>query len=171
MNGSADPRRIMAQLQAFSLESDRYVERVASKNGLHRTDLNALGYLSGSDRSGLKMTPGKLGEALHLSSPATTALVDRLSKAGHVNRSRSDSDRRQVEVSMTDHAREVGKGLFSPLGQHVGQALAKYSEEELAFISGFLADMTQATAAAKDSLKAPAPLPVLNEAPAPVEGL
>ena len=92
---------LFAAMREFTLESDRYVERVASLHGLHRTDLNALGFLIRPGREANSMTPGKLGEALNLSSPATTALVDRLERSGHVNRQRGQTDRRQVQLAMT----------------------------------------------------------------------
>ncbi|MGA7205481.1 MAG: MarR family transcriptional regulator [Specibacter sp.] len=147
--------RLLASMREFSLESDRYVERVASLHGLHRTDLNALGYLVRPDLADNAMTPGKLGDALHLSSPATTALVDRLERAGHVNRQRSETDRRQVQLAMTDHARSVGRELFAPLAAHMSTALVNYSPDELAVVQRFLAEMTEATVAAKNSLAEP----------------
>lgn len=97
------------------------------------------------------MTPGKLGEALNLSSPATTALVDRLERSGHVNRERSQTDRRQVELAMTGHARSVGRALFGPLASHLGAALEGYTAEELELVTRFLEDMTAATTAARDA--------------------
>lgn len=153
MDQSISRWQLMASMREFSLESDRYVERVAALHGLHRTDLNALGYLVGQDMAGRSMTPGRLGDALNLSSPATTALVDRLSKQGHVQRQRSEQDRRQVEVSMTDHARQVGRELFTPLSGHLTAALEGYTPEELTLLNRFLKEMTAATAEAKDSLK------------------
>lgn len=154
MNQSISRWQLMASMRAFTLESDRYVEQVAGLHGLHRTDLNALGYLVGQDFVGGSMTAGRLGEALNLSSPATTALVDRLSKQGHVQRHRSDVDRRQVEVSMTEHARQVGRELFTPLSSHLSAAMENYSLEELQLLDRFLKDMTAATTDAKDSLRA-----------------
>ncbi|PYI67611.1 MarR family transcriptional regulator [Arthrobacter livingstonensis] len=120
-------------------------------HGLHRTDLNALGLLVRPDAAGHAMTPGKLGEALNLSSPATTALVDRLERSGHVNRERSQTDRRQVELAMTGQARSVGRALFGPLAVHLGAALEGYTDVELELVTRFLEDMTAATAAARDA--------------------
>lgn len=143
---------LLVAMREFSLESDRYVERIASLHGLHRTDLNALGYLVRPDPSENPMTPGKLGGALNLSSPATTALLDRLERAGHVNRKRSESDRREVQLIMTEHARDVGRELFTPLAAHMSESLEKYTTEELELVQKFLCDMTESTASARSSL-------------------
>ncbi|MHA7306207.1 MarR family winged helix-turn-helix transcriptional regulator [Arthrobacter sp. TMN-49] len=142
-------------MREFTLESDRYVERVASLHGLHRTDLNALGFLVRPSREGKTMTPGKLGEALNLSSPATTALVDRLERSGHVVRQRDQADRRQIQLAMTEHARNVGRTLFLPLAMELSGAVENYTPEELDLVERFLRDMTSATATAMENLKAP----------------
>lgn len=142
-------------MREFAVESDRYVERAAALHGLHRTDLNALGFLVSPGPNAAAPTPGKLGQALNLSSPAVTALVDRLEHSGHVTRRRGQSDRRQVELAMTDSARSVGRQLFMPLAVRLGQALENYSPEELALVERFLRDMTNATAGAKENLQAP----------------
>lgn len=151
MNAPNSHGQLLAAMREFTLESDRYVERAAALNGLHRTDLNALGFLIRPGQEA--MTPGKLGEALNLSSPATTALVDRLERSGHVNRSRNQIDRRQIQLAMTDHARTVGRNLFTPLAAHLNQAMEKYSPEELALIQNFLCEMTDATTSARESLR------------------
>jgi DNA-binding MarR family transcriptional regulator len=136
-------------LQQFTVETDRYVETISERNALHRTDLNALAFLVQAARTATPVTPGKLGEALNLSSPATTALVDRLDRAGHVQRDRIGTDRRKVQLSMTEHARRVGSSLFAPLAQQLGAAIEQYSEEEQALAERFIRDMVAATVRAR----------------------
>ena len=165
MNDRYGNFQLMACMREFSLESDRYVEHVAALHKLHRTDLNALGFLVRPSSSATSMTPGKLGEALNLSSPATTALVDRLERNGHVERHRSDKDRRQIQLDMTDHARNVGRQLFAPLAVSMNAALARYTPEELEFVQRFLTDMTGATIAARESLTAADAVPAPPAAP------
>ncbi|ALE93476.1 hypothetical protein AOC05_16015 [Arthrobacter alpinus] len=155
MKASNPYGQLLVSMREFSLESDRYVERAAYLHGLHRTDLNALGFLIRPDLADNAMTPGKLGDALNLSSPATTALVDRLEKTGHVNRKRSETDRRKIQLAMTDHARTVGRQLFSPLAIAMSEPLKHYLPEELAVVQRFLAEMTAATVAARESLTEP----------------
>jgi DNA-binding MarR family transcriptional regulator len=150
MMPSQSHAELLAAMREFALESDRYVDRAAAVHGLHRTHLNALGFLvsPGPDAP----TPGKLGQALNLSSPAVTALVDRLEHSGHVTRQRGQVDRRQVELAMTESARSIGRQLFMPLAARLSQALESYSPEELALVERFLREMTNATAEAKGNL-------------------
>ena len=66
------------------------------------------------------VTPGVLRKELHLSSPATTALIDRLDNSGHVVRERQGPDRRQVQLRMTPKAYRDGGAMFMPLSRHMG---------------------------------------------------
>ncbi|WP_233494239.1 MarR family winged helix-turn-helix transcriptional regulator [Renibacterium salmoninarum] len=60
---------------------------------------------------------------MNLSSPATTALIDRLDRAGHVERRRSGTDRRQVQLASTEKAKQTGRALFGPLARHLSLAM------------------------------------------------
>lgn len=143
------PRELMTLLQQFTVETDRYVDTVSVRDGLHRTDLNALGIMIGAARAGTTVTPGLLRQALNLSSPATTALIDRLDEAGHVRRSRSSADRRQVHLEMTEKALATGSRLFAPLAREVEQSLSEFSPEELELLGTMLRKVTAATAHAR----------------------
>ena len=136
----------MHLLRRFNLETDRFVSGFAVSHGLHRTQLNALAVMMEANRSGHALTPGELGAALSLSSPATTAMLDRLAAAGHVDRTRSSVDRRKVELAISDQAQQVGRELFLPLSRHLTAALADYSDAELEIIIRFLTDMIEGTA-------------------------
>ncbi|WP_298254230.1 MarR family winged helix-turn-helix transcriptional regulator [uncultured Arthrobacter sp.] len=141
---------LMGLLRQFTTETDRYVEVASERDSLYRTDLHALSIMIGAAQAGLTVTPGLLREELNLSSPATTALVDRLDSAGHVTRRRSDVDRRQVHLEMTDRARATGAALFAPLARHIDGVFDEYSEEQLALLRDMLQRVTDATVAAKN---------------------
>ncbi len=141
---------LMGLLRQFTTETDRYVDVASERDSLYRTDLHALSIMIGAAQAGLTVTPGLLREELNLSSPATTALVDRLDSAGHVTRRRSDVDRRQVHLEMTDRARTTGAALFAPLARHITGVFDEYSEEQLALLRDMLQRVTDATVAAKN---------------------
>lgn len=140
--------RLMLLLQAFVVESERYVEAVSERDALHRTDLNALAAMVRAAAAGHTVTPGMLRTELGLSSPATTALVDRLDRSGHVNRTRSETDRRKVYLELTDKARATGGAMFAPLARNIGQVLDGYPAEDRQRLAGFLTDIIAATSAA-----------------------
>jgi DNA-binding MarR family transcriptional regulator len=144
---------LMALLRQFTVETDRYVDAAGEQDRLHRTDLHALGIMTGAARAGRTVTPGLLREELSLSSPATTALVDRLVGAGHVTRRRSDVDRRQVHLEMTERARSTGAALFAPLARHIDGVFDGYSEDQLELLREMMLKVTEATVAAKDEAR------------------
>jgi DNA-binding MarR family transcriptional regulator len=147
--GATAQRDLVELLQQFTVETDRYVDTVSVRDALHRTDLNALGIMLGAARAGVTVTPGMLRQALNLSSPATTALIDRLDEAGHVRRSRSSVDRRQVHLEMTEKALATGSRLFAPLAREVEQALSGFSSEELQLLTTMMRRVTDATVHAR----------------------
>lgn len=146
----AAPQELVRLLQDFTLEANHYVDAAGGKNDMHRTDLNALAVIMRHSAAGKVVTPGVLRSELRLSSPATTALVDRLHASGHVVRERLGTDRRQVQLHMTPKAYKDGSAMFMPLAIHMGRAMATYSAEELDVVTRFMTDMVDATLAARD---------------------
>ncbi|PPB49207.1 MarR family transcriptional regulator [Arthrobacter pityocampae] len=140
---------LMALMRQFTVETERYVEVASERDSLYRTDLHALSIMMGAARAGLTVTPGMLREELNLSSPATTALVDRLDSAGHVTRRRSEVDRRQVHLQLTEKARSTGAMLFAPLARHINGVFDQYTEEQLMLLRDMMQRITDATVAAK----------------------
>ena len=91
------------------------MDAAGGRKDMHRTDLNALAVIMRHTAKGNVVTPGLLRKELQLSSPATTALVDRLHHSGHVVRERLGTDRRQVQLQMTPKAYSDGGAMFMPL--------------------------------------------------------
>ena len=136
-------------LQEFTIEANRYVDAAGDRKDMHRTDMNALAVIMRHTARGNVVTPGLLRKELNLSSPATTALIDRLDSSGHVVRERHSTDRRQVQLKMTPKAFREGGAIFAPLARHMGSAMAGFSEEELDIVTRFMTAMTEATVAAR----------------------
>jgi len=136
-------------LQEFTIEANRYVDAAGDRKDMHRTDMNALAVIMRHTARGNVVTPGLLRKELNLSSPATTALIDRLDSSGHVVRERHSTDRRQIQLKMTPKAFREGGAIFAPLARHMGSAMAGFSEEELDIVTRFMTAMTEATVAAR----------------------
>lgn len=127
-------------LQQFGQASDRYVESVGTRHRTHRTDMNALAVIMRLERAGTPPTPGDLSRTLQLSSPATSAMLDRLERIGHIERLRIDKDRRVVRVKMTPKAQSDGRAMFAPLAASMMEVISAYTEDEVKLISRFMAD-------------------------------
>ncbi|GAA1343962.1 MarR family winged helix-turn-helix transcriptional regulator [Arthrobacter roseus] len=144
--------KLMLLMQQLTLETDRYVHAVSTSEKLHRTDLNAISLLVSARRTGATMTPGMLRRELNLSSAATTALVDRLADSGHVDRRPSSTDRRQIDLELTDKAIATGSAMFMPMAEHMGRAISSFSRNELAIVARFLEKAVSAAVEARQNL-------------------
>lgn len=127
-----DPlREVLTALRDFGESSDRMVDQAGRVVGLYRTDLRALNILMRRAAAGLETSASDLGRHLHLTKPATTAVVDRLVESGHAVRERSLQDRRRVLIHHTDSAVRDGMAAFAPMGGSMRAALQDFSAEEL----------------------------------------
>ncbi|MER5627314.1 MarR family transcriptional regulator [Streptosporangium sp. NPDC002544] len=109
-------------------------EAIARRLGLSAADHKALGIVT---RKG-PLPAGALAAELGLGASAITALVDRLERAGYVQRAPDPADRRRVLVSAdTGHAPDLG-GIFADLGREMSAFMAKYDERELAAIVDYV---------------------------------
>ncbi|WP_372697214.1 MarR family winged helix-turn-helix transcriptional regulator [Arthrobacter sp. JSM 101049] len=144
--------QLVRLLQEFTQASDRFVDATSGGNSMHRSDLNALSVVMRHEQSGQPPTASALGRELHLSPPATTALVNRLERSGHVVRRRSETDRRVVRIAVTDHAVSEGRRMFAPLARALSEAIAAYPEADIAVISRFMADAARAVDGATQNL-------------------
>ncbi|MFF3878419.1 MarR family winged helix-turn-helix transcriptional regulator [Streptomyces sp. NPDC001978] len=145
MSARPDPEmEIVHLLRSVALELGLHSARFASRNGMHPTDVRALIALMDARRAGEETTAGRLGAALGLNSAGTTALVDRLERAGHVRRVRGEGDRRKVVIEVDERAVELGWSFFGPLIDRSVELLRGYDERELAAIRGFLTGVRDA---------------------------
>ncbi|MGW0631796.1 MarR family winged helix-turn-helix transcriptional regulator [Streptomyces sp. NPDC002758] len=135
---------IVHLLRSVALELGLHSARFASRNGMHPTDVRALIALMDARRADEETTAGRLGAALGLNSAGTTALVDRLERAGHVRRVRGEGDRRKVVIEVDERAVDLGWSFFGPLIDRSVELLRGYDERELAAIRGFLTGVRDA---------------------------
>ena len=144
-----DRRReaIVELLQSYSVEAQQVGHVFAQRHGLHPTDLQALIAVMHAEGNGTPLTPGRLGEAIGLSSGATTAVIDRLERAGHLRLTRESSDRRVVHLRYGEAGMALAVEFFGPLGRRSDEVLAGFSDAELETVRRFLDGMTAAITA------------------------
>ncbi|MFJ9538196.1 MarR family winged helix-turn-helix transcriptional regulator [Streptomyces sp. NPDC101225] len=140
---------IVHLLRAVAVELGLHSGRFARRNGMHPTDVRALIALMDAARAGEEVTPGRLGTALGLNSAGTTALVDRLERAGHVRRVRGGTDRRRVVIEVDEKAVALGWSFFGPLIGRAVELLRDCDKRERAAIKGFLEGVREAAAEAR----------------------
>jgi len=144
--------RVVRCMRTFGNEIELYIGAAGRENEMHRTDLTGLAVVMDESAAGEHVTPGRLSAALQLSAPATSAMLDRLERLGHVQRTPHATDRRSVVVEMTDHARVVGERMFGRLGEYLAPVLSDYTDDQLDLVARFLERSAEATRAARESI-------------------
>jgi DNA-binding MarR family transcriptional regulator len=129
---ASHPRMALVHLlRSVAVDLDLQAAAFATEHGLHPTDVRALIALLDAERAGESMTPGRLGTRLHLKTPATTAVVDRLEALGLLTRAPDPHDRRRVQLSVSPKAKSLGWRFFGPLIWRIIQAMEAFDEADL----------------------------------------
>jgi len=102
--------------------------------GINRTDGRCLDII---DLHG-RVTAGQLAAESGLTTGAVTVAVDRLEKAGYVERTRDTEDRRKVWIAMTDTAKAINRLLFSHFSLIGPAIVSQFTPQEIAAIVRFL---------------------------------
>ena len=145
-------RQVISSMRTFANELELYVAAAGREQEMHRTDLAGLSVVMDHEELGDPVTPGRLSAALQLSAPATSAMLDRLERLGHVRRTPHATDRRSVVVEITDRARAVGGAMFGRLGAAYAPLLDEYDDAQLVLVAEFLARAAQVTSAARGEI-------------------
>lgn len=136
---------VVRLVRELSERSSRYADRAGAVHGLHRSDLAALLVLARAREEGRDpLSPGVLARELMLSPSATTTLVDRLERSGHVERSHDPGDRRRVSLAMTASAGETARAMFGPVAAAMTSAMDAFSDAEMDVVRRFLGAMVDA---------------------------
>src|SRR5262245_31842329 len=119
----------------FSIGTVLFHQAVGQRLGVNVTDMKCLDImiLKGST------SPTELAEHTGLSSGATTAMIDRLEKAGLIERHRHPKDRRGITLVLTKQAMRKLPFLFESMGKAMTVLVSGYSRKDLEVLSDFFA--------------------------------
>ncbi|MCQ1956910.1 MarR family transcriptional regulator [Arthrobacter sp. zg-Y826] len=131
-------REIVDAIRGMSLDGQRVADAFAHSNGLNATDMRALVLIMEAEMRHEALTAGQLSARLGTSSGATTAVIDRLERIGHIHRNRSHADRRKVTLHFEPLAMQLAGAYFGPLGALTDEVMSRYTETELRTILGFM---------------------------------
>ncbi|MFE7068230.1 MarR family winged helix-turn-helix transcriptional regulator [Microbacterium sp. NPDC057658] len=122
--------------QRLSQASRRYMQ-------LNETDMRALHYLIVCANRSLVATPSGIAHHLRVSTAATTKLLDRLEKGGHIRRSPHPTDRRALAITITPETRHAAMETVGRQQAKRFYAAARLSAAERDVVIRFLQDMTE----------------------------
>jgi DNA-binding MarR family transcriptional regulator len=111
---------------------------------LGETDMRAVRFVMSRARSDDPATPREVAGHLGITTAATTTLLDRLVRAGHVERRSHPSDRRSKVVVPTPHAWEEAQRELAPGHDRMRAVAAAVPEADRAAVLAFLAALTAA---------------------------
>lgn len=123
--------------------------RTRSSMNMNETDLIALRYLLKAQREGRVVLQRDLVRTLAVTSASVTALVDRLSKSGHVRRESHPNDRRAVIVVPTVDSDNEVRETLGAMHQRMIALVDGLDENELAAVAKFLSGMVTAVQASQ----------------------
>lgn len=83
-------------------------------------------------------TSSELAETFKVVKSSITAIVTRLVDRGLIERTRNESDRREVYLSLTERGRQIAEQVDHRISETVGVYLGHFKEEEIeTVLSGF----------------------------------
>ncbi|QHE92873.1 MarR family winged helix-turn-helix transcriptional regulator [Pandoraea fibrosis] len=111
-----------------------YHSALAEQLGLNVTDLNALDLILELE----SITAGQLAELMGVSSGGITTVIDRLERAGFVEREKNPHDRRMVMIHPIEERCAQIEQFLSSVSRELTAVSAAYDHSELAAIHDFL---------------------------------
>jgi DNA-binding MarR family transcriptional regulator len=109
-------------------------QAIAERFGLNSTDLKCLD-LARNER---QLTAGRLAELTGMSTSAITTVLDRLERAGVIERTADPADRRKVIVTPTYRHEAARAAVFTELGERFGAVLGDYDDRQVELMTEFL---------------------------------
>lgn len=107
----------------------REITEVLKPFGVSPTQYNVLRILRGAGPTGLAC--GEIGERMITQDPDITRLLDRMEKAGWIERTRDSRDRRVVMTRLTKQGKKLTEDLEEPLARMERQVLKRVGEKRL----------------------------------------
>ncbi|MEV8631115.1 MarR family transcriptional regulator [Streptosporangium sp. NPDC051023] len=136
---------VFARLARVTRISESAVERVFARHGLRQGEFDVLAALR---RSGPPYTliPSELSAVLMMSRAAMTNRIDRLEKAGLVERSLDPADRRSFRVALTEEGRRVIDATLVEHAANLNRLASRLAPQDATTLNRILRAMLSADA-------------------------
>jgi len=124
-------KRALMAVRDYGIHLTLFRNAMSEWAGLNVTDMECLRLLF---HKGIA-TPSELAKHTGLTSGATTAMLDRLEKAGLIERRPNPDDRRGTLITPAKSAAEKAASWFESARKAQDELISSYSEKELEIIS------------------------------------
>lgn len=126
-------RRVIQAKELYTKELNKYYSITAAQlNCLVALDENA------------PMPPSQIAKLIMVKSSTVTGIVDRLEIKGLVVRTRSSSDRRVINIDLTDAGKKLAQNAPPPIQQKILDGLKELPQKDLKGILKSLSILTRA---------------------------
>ncbi|WP_395847522.1 MarR family winged helix-turn-helix transcriptional regulator [Cystobacter fuscus] len=122
------------RLRLIAVLTRKIEQRMGEHLGVNLTDLSAMEHLVSEG----PLTPSDLASRLEVSTAASTHIVDRLERAGHVSRERDAADRRKVLVVPAEASVARVIQQLMPVLMSLDAVVSGLSEADRAVVERFL---------------------------------
>jgi len=130
--------RVEVNIRKMGAQSVITSQTMTERFGLHTTDLKVLDLIFLREQT----SAGELANATGLTSGSVTALIDRLVKAGYVDRHADPGDRRRVIVRIRRDAIAPIEAAYASMQTRMVELWSTYSAQDLEIIADFLSRST-----------------------------
>jgi DNA-binding MarR family transcriptional regulator len=131
-------KQVIIAAREYGISSVLFRNAIGDKLGLNVTDMECLGLLFFK----ITCTPTGLARYTGLSTGSTTAMLDRLERAGLIRRKPNPNDRRGVLIEVEKKSVKTVGPMFAEARKAQDQLVASYSEKDLQTIANFLKRFT-----------------------------
>ena len=142
-------QRALAAVRDYGVNLTHFRNAMNEWAGLNATDMECLRMLF---QKGVA-TPSELAKYTGLTSGATTAMLDRLEKAGLIKRRPNPNDRRGSLITPEQTSAAKMAAWFASARQAQAELMASYSESELAIIADVFERFAQLWEQEREKLK------------------
>jgi DNA-binding MarR family transcriptional regulator len=117
---------LLAQTRRLYEAIYRFDTQAADQLGLHVTDLRCVNALESGP-----LSAGDIGTRLSLSSGSVTALINRLERAGYIERLTDADDARRVIIVLSRNFYSRADAVYRELGMSIQGAFGKMNDADL----------------------------------------
>lgn len=135
---------VLRAYERFRSADSAMLARVRAQTGLSENELAILRFLLGERESDREVKPSEIARHLGISSASTTALLDRLEKAGMVVRGSNPDDRRSILITVTNDAEHAIASTYEVFEARLADLMEGLSHEERRDVIRFFASLADA---------------------------
>ncbi len=135
---------VLQALRSYRAAEMAMRRRTQQSMEMGENELLVLRYLARASKRDEPVTPVHLARYLGITSASTTALLDRLSRSGHITRMANPADRRSILITSSAKAEEEVRHTLSAMHARMMDVVRPMTGADRASVIGFLQAMRDA---------------------------